>query len=194
MHYRILPWPQKEDKLFSTQSDGSESMIAGISVSFGGFADSFKDAADLIVAHLDVRESFERDRLIHPIIYLYRHYSELMLKAIIERGDVLRQTQCLKDSMHHRLLDLWVTAKQVIVENELICTTRQLDAVENIIREFADADPRSFSFRYPVDKDLNKLPPQWHKVSISNLQNTVYKLCNFLKDVLYALYQTERGG
>jgi hypothetical protein len=48
MDYRTLPWPKNGDKLFSTKTDGSESMIAGISVSFGNFADSFKDAANLL--------------------------------------------------------------------------------------------------------------------------------------------------
>jgi hypothetical protein len=193
MDYRTLPWPKNGDKLFSTQTDGSESMIAGVSVSFGSFADSFRDAANLLVTHLDSHESYERDRLIFPVIYLYRHHVELMLKAIIERGDELYQTQRLRECMHHRLLDLWRVAKELIVGNKL-STIQETEAVEDIIREFADADPLSFSFRYPVDKDLNKLPPQWHKVSVTNLQNTTAKLSNFLKDALYTLYQAGDGA
>jgi hypothetical protein len=193
MDYRTLPWPKNGDKLFSTQTDGSEAMIAGVSVSFGSFAASFKDAANLLVAHLDSHTSYERDRLIIPVIYLYRHHVELMLKAIIDRGDELYQTQRLKECMHHRLVDLWHVAKEMIVGNEL-CTIQETKVVEDIIREFADADPISFSFRYPVDKDLNKLPPQWHKISVANLQNTMTKLSNFLQDWLYTLYQTQGGA
>ena len=147
----------------------------------------------MLVAHLDSHESYERDRLIFPVIYLYRHHVELMLKAIIDRGDELYQTQRLKECMHHRLLDLWLVAKEMIVGNEL-CTIQETKAAEDIIREFADADPLSFSFRYPVDKALNKLTPQWHKVSVTNLQNTMAKLSNFLKDALYTLNQTEGGA
>jgi hypothetical protein len=95
-----------------------------------------------------------------PIVFLYRHAIELYLKSIILGGTRISRyrnlpSPCKTEVLNgHKLDDL------------LSCVTNVLRSVwqgrtegigsysefEGIIRDFNDADPQSFAFRYPVDK------------------------------------------
>ena len=95
-----------------------------------------------------------------PIIFLNRHSLELRLKEILIRGHwILRldakpfrtAEEILTRHGKHRLSALWDDLKdfykQIGWEWE-----DQLDAYGAIVKEFDELDPKSFGFRYPVEK------------------------------------------
>lgn len=76
-------WPQKGDTLFASGIDWeSEALIDQPWNSILVYALGYKDAADLVVAGVQSRD-IAPDLAVYPACFLYRHYLELMLKALI---------------------------------------------------------------------------------------------------------------
>lgn len=66
-----IPWPKKNDKLFvDNPADSSRHFCIGPMLP-GQDASAFKAAADIIVD--TYKKSRERDDLVRPVAYLYRH-------------------------------------------------------------------------------------------------------------------------
>ena len=121
------------DELDETWSHGS--LVGGIvDGTFDTFtlADSYKLAGDMLVdAALSAVEAYE---LVYPIIYNYRHATELHLKAVLspknKDHDLSPLLQKLRDYLkreHATVIPTWF---------------------ENVILAFADFDPDSTTFRY----------------------------------------------
>lgn len=99
-----------------------------------------------------------------PIVFLYRHSLELHLKEILINGQrIPQQNPSLPEAkvfeLEHNLCALW---RELEALCEKLGWTRgaDLEAEGNIIREFNDKDPCSFSFRYPVTRSCNSTAPQ----------------------------------
>jgi hypothetical protein len=95
-------------------------------------ADSYKLAGDVLVdAVLSTAEAYE---LVYPIIYNYRHATELYLKAILppknKDHDLASRLQRLRDYLKH--------------EHDIVIPTW----FENVVLGFHDFDPDSTTFRY----------------------------------------------
>ena len=78
------------------------------------YAIGYKMAGDLIVQHM---ENIEKNNLVFPIVFLYRHYIELRLKEIINNGYLLlnikndNQIHYMKE---HNIDKLWNETKNII--------------------------------------------------------------------------------
>lgn len=100
-------------------------------------ADSYKLAGDrLVEAALSNDEAYE---LISPIIYIYRHATELYLKAIIG------------PRIGHDLGKLLEEFKSLLEEEFPELDTKLPSEFEDTIRVFSDFDPRGTTFRYSGD-------------------------------------------
>lgn len=119
-----------------------------------------------IVQYSDMR--YEDEQLLSsPIIYLYRHSAELLLKALIIRDATnlyIDDINLIKFPPHNRVLssmhslkalyETWTTVLSSMLVNPIdvdlnkkICT---------IIERVDNCDPISTFFRYPFDKQGNK--------------------------------------
>jgi hypothetical protein len=108
-------------------------------------AESYKLAGDMLVdAALSNDQAFE---LAYPVIYNYRHATELYLKSIV-----------LNWEENHNLLPLLLKFKDIL-KSEL--NTGLPQWFENIITAFNDFDPNSTSFRYGGFKFLEKHGEVW---------------------------------
>ncbi|MFT5725917.1 MAG: hypothetical protein ACI8PB_000033 [Desulforhopalus sp.] len=187
MSHSLLP--EKNDMLFQNGNHDDEVIIPVISKTFIAYAFSYKLAADGIARqYLDAPESFYQNFQVFPLLFLYRQYIELSLKAIISETDKITGTDKIQDNFHHRLLDLWAVAQNVIVEIPVNIKESTLLAVEELIKEFNKNDPLSFSFRYPMNKDGEIVPIKLHQISIKNFHSTMSKLSNFFDEVFGHLY------
>lgn len=52
---------------------------------FYRYADGYKRAANILVDHVD-QNNCDQDFVAFPVLFLYRHYIELKLKEIIQKG------------------------------------------------------------------------------------------------------------
>lgn len=83
-----IPYPERGDKLLDpSRKPGEKRLFAGWMVGqWQWYPDAYKQAADKLVNQIE-GHSWE-DRLIFPVIFLYRHFVELKLKYLIGSGSV----------------------------------------------------------------------------------------------------------
>ncbi len=141
---------------------------------WGLYAMGYEEAADILVKNV---KSDNSDLLIYPIAFLYRQAIELQLKDIILTCRGLYGFENEEIPKNHDLLQSWSVCKKAI---EHVWPKEEdrgnVKEVEKIIREIHTIDKKSFSFRYPVDKNNAPLLPQGlRQVSIKNLSNK-YKI------------------
>ena len=114
------------------------------------YALGYKVAGDLLAGHVG-DSPFHSNVLGFPVVYLYRHYLELRLKDLLVLTARLLGLPEEAPEGHH-LLDLWQKLRpglqQIRPEGK-----GDFDAVEDTIEQFAELDPSSETFRYPVYKD-----------------------------------------
>ena len=124
----------------------------------------YKDAADKVI---DATQNEYFDSLVYPVMFLYRHYLEIMLKQLLWEFRSLHlylekyprsmedNTGSEKDDpiLKHDLMRIWKELRKLIEkawrdEEDLSF----LADVELRVREFHAIDQGSFAFRYPVNK------------------------------------------
>lgn len=134
-------------------------------------ASSYKNAADLLVDELPDALLLGLDRvyIACPVMFLYRHYLELALKAL------MLDSQALGKQVHHNrtarnleaklpghpLMKSWQLIKELLSElDDEVCADDAAfteakaiyGAIEEHINQFGHIDPKSFNFRYPTDR------------------------------------------
>ena len=98
------------------------------------------------------KSPLERQELVYPILFCYRHALEVAMKWII--GQYGRHAEIVpNDYLDHDLWKLWQACKKVILEIGSDGETEALLAVQQVVKDFHDLDKSSFAFRYSMDKN-----------------------------------------
>ncbi len=127
------------------------------------YASGYLETADSIVdGLLNGSISYRKiDLLIYPSVFLYRHHFELRIKQLYFKvckfwgsQPNLRRT--------HTLLEIWEDFKEKILEAaekfEMSEQTQEyMGIVESKLQQFAELDPSSMAFRYPIEKGNESL-------------------------------------
>jgi len=173
-------WPEKGDQLFISEDPMEDAWIHPSSVNFVAYADSYKRAADHLVKQA-IAKNKEQDFLIYSILFLYRHHVELQMKYIIRMW--YRRDEDRPNYMHHRLGDLWRECRKIIEEAFPNDGSDDVEIVAEVIRELVEADPGSFTFRYPVDKKEQPVFEEERFISLQNLYEVMQKTSHFFGGV-----------
>jgi len=149
-----FPLPRKGGRVFIEPQDWEDNAWLGrtrVVNSWSLYAEGFKRAADQLVEDLLEARAFAPDLLIHPVLFLYRHYLELRLKElIIVSGKLLGETYAVPPQ--HELMTLWVEVRPRLERVwPGVSAKKYHDAIEERLREVCRVDPGSYAFRYPVD-------------------------------------------
>jgi len=132
--------------------------------------DGYKQAGDLMVRHT-IDQPSTRDFLVFPILFAYRHFLELSLKYMLATFGARVSIEANWNDH-----DLAVLAKSFFEMLERYGTPDPDDAdavVAGIIAEFAKIDPRSYSHRYPVDRNGKPLPVTQSALDLANLADVM---------------------
>jgi hypothetical protein len=176
-----IRWPKKGEILFKTDKDwwnNANLDYFPLSIQLDLYAKGYKEAADIIVNHVNEEKSFQ-DILVFPVIFLYRHYIELILKDIIRDGyNLLGENKDFPQ--HHKIKELWIETRKILEKIIIDCPKTDLDAVEEIIIQFSEKDPLSMVFRYPFDKKGNKSIDDLKNVNLRHLAEIIDGLHSFL--------------
>lgn len=113
----------------------------------------YAEAAKLLMAR--TASGTDQDFLIYPILFTARQAIELGLKEIILGGSRLMGRD-EPDLICHDLRYLWKIAKTLLADAEALHHPGASDeaattAFEDLIKQLSAADPKSMTFRYPVD-------------------------------------------
>ncbi|WP_419914578.1 hypothetical protein [Hoeflea sp.] len=163
-------WPTEGDAPF-TQSENWE-QNAYID-RFGHGRIVMMMAGDLMVAQV-ARDRHDGDVLVFPVVFNYRQFIELSLKFLIA---TYGHTVGIKAEWNtHDLKSLWETFLKVLEGYGHDDAEGAAAIVEEIILEFAKVDPRSFSYRYPVDTKSNPVLPAHQEIDFHRLADVMHGL------------------
>jgi hypothetical protein len=172
-------WPKKGDRLLDSSLDWdrgvkfSKDEISRHVYIWKGYMCA---AATLI----DVSEGdrAERQILIYPILFNYRHAIELAMKWIIAMYSHCAGIEVGKIE-HHNLWELWKICRQIIPslgEND-----EALQAVEQVIKDFHDLDRTALTFRYSRDKGGTLLSLPDDLIDLGNIRDVMEAVGNFFE-------------
>ena len=172
-------WPRQGDVLFAPADDWHDACVGWSQDQCHGYAEGYKRAAELLVRQV-VAEGRDLDYLVYPIGFLYRHALEVLLKRMLHQGGQVKRTG-------HDLFALWQECRGVIGRLCYATEVADLDAAENVIRQFADKDKESTAFRYPVYLDGRPSFPQSERINLKNLAIVAGRAYAMLNDLSCAI-------
>lgn len=177
-----IPWPQKGDELFKAGKDWWHNACLNFSLDMSiGYVYGYKKAADILVEYIKHTQR-DQDYLVYPIVFLYRHHLEIIIKKLINDGNRLLDIH-EKVPQHHKINHLWDNCKKIVKEVWPDGSPDDLDAVEQCLNQFNKIDQTSIGFRYPTDKRGNPTIPGIKHINLRNLAEVMEKISSFFESV-----------
>ncbi|WP_156629561.1 hypothetical protein [Methylobacterium sp. Leaf85] len=171
-----IRWPGPGDKLFT--SGGPDDALLTPHHGLNLMATGYLSAAGLLVEK-SIGHDFGRDTLVWPIVFLYRQYLELELKEGI--ADFGAAAGIDANWTTHDLRTLWRSYKRTVDHYEIGGDVEATKAVARAINEFAEIDPGSFSFRFPVNRDGSRIARDGHeRIDLERLRDVMRGISNYL--------------
>ena len=128
-----------------------------------GYIEGYKRAADILVKHVG-ETGYDKDYLVYPIVFLYRHHIELMLKSIIGSGNKYLTGE-FKFEQVHDLKRLWDRVKKI--SHEIFGEDQVgFSFITHIVSELDSVDPKSMNFRYHIDKKCKAPNPDLKCINV----------------------------
>jgi len=161
--------------LFQATGDPNRDVMIGTThPDWYRFAFGYKSGAEMLVARL-TGHGMALESACRPILFLYRHSVELMLKALlIDLGELTDSPEAI--SIKHALTPLWTKLRERILAYDPGQDSAWLDRAAFLITELDRLDPGSFSFRYPVGKDGVPLIAFGETISIEHFADVMKEL------------------
>jgi hypothetical protein len=185
-------WPNPGDSLLALGANPrSEALLGADPDWIFAYALSFKEAADIVVSQVELGVA-PPDAVDYPVVFLYTHYLELMLKGLIRIGRRLRYEH--EDFPRtHQLRRLWNQFRPLIEAIYPAGNSVDTDTVERCIFEMDELDSSGAS-RY--GEDLNGKPtlPNELLLNLTNLRDVMGRISGFLEgsyDWMHELWQHE---
>lgn len=171
-------WPKIGDKLFSHDQLAYGAFLAHHpDERLYHLTEGYKLAADLLVDQAEA-EAWRRRKLVYPIVFCYRHFLELTLKAMLEQYGSMGNVTA--NWSHHRLEDLWRDFRTLLRNlGSDHPEEHGTDAVEQCLAEFAKIDPFSETFRYPSSRKGQPFDIDCEMIDLLQLRDTVQAIENY---------------
>lgn len=159
-------------------------------------ADATYDAFEVAVKNRDIETT---DTVCYPLVFLYRHIVELLLKYSYVQLKDIRTAEEIKSFLNkgHDLGRLWCEIKPDFERLSVrLGIDVDINAIEHYIGEFKNYDAQSMTYRYPIDKRLGRFhskgkflnTPQLHESMNKYIDYVIHKvneLSNNLEDDEY---------
>jgi hypothetical protein len=117
---------------------------------FHRYAFGYFEAGERLVKSLQ-EDHASVDLLIYPLVHLYRHGIEAVLKHLGRELPILcNEKATVKQT--HKLLDNWASVRHHLQQLQA-ADAKTLDSVEEKLKEIVEIDPNGETFRYPKAKD-----------------------------------------
>ena len=163
-------------------------------IAFASYLSGYKLAADFLVEkaieeakkhHIEVI-----DTLIYPIIFIYRQFMELSIKDIYINYTPLHREESksiIKES--HSLIEAWEYIKPFAIEvsDEDEDQLKDVDLIEDYIKQFEEVSKISTEYRYPINKENNVILKGDTYLDLNNLKEKMQKFANFFDGLAGAM-------
>jgi hypothetical protein len=128
------------------------------------------------------RRPTDRDVLVYPIFFCYRHGLEAAMKWTIGRYG--KHFDIFLDEQNHNLWTLWGLCKRILLqarEEEEKDPSEDLCAVEQVIKQFHDMDRYATAFRYSTSREGTTIELPDIRIDLENLQQVMEAINNFFE-------------
>lgn len=165
-------WPKPGDDPFElTDHDGNHALIAPHNLTrMLQMAEGYRRSADVLI-EVALDDENQKEFLVYPILFLYRHAIELQLKYIIDTYGRDLGIGSIWNS--HDFAFLWPHFLTVLKHFGTDDPDIADEAVSGVIAQFGNVDPKSFSNRYPCDTRGNPIPLVRDRVSLETLKDVM---------------------
>lgn len=181
-------WPVATSKLFKEAYPACGAEISDCSEErLYRMVTGYRDAADLLVAEGDTY-SHVHDKVVYPIVFLYRQAIELHLKYMLMAYGP--KTGVAPNFRSHNLTDLWSNYMQMIdaLMPDLIAEDRLVfHEIGQHVAEFGIVDPRSDALRFAHDTQGNLINIAVDVIDLPNLRSVIAGIFDFLECVDWSL-------
>jgi hypothetical protein len=127
------------------------------------YSEMYKKSGDLLINSIGDNVIKEADEVIIPSIFLYRHSTELILKAILLTHYLMDRSMTREKIQEklkgHSLRSLWNKTENILPEylSEAIRKDRsRITMMKATIEDLESIDSSSMMFRYPFDNKYEK--------------------------------------
>ncbi len=156
--------PRKSDKLFRSDDDWQNNACIAQWDQEYAYSSGYKAAA-FSLAQKVCESHREQDILVYPIVYLYRHYVELILKEITVIASALLDKELTEQELkaldRHQLNELWSNLQPMLnpicqLVQETGYPIEDMEGIESYINQLHEHDPDGQRFRYATIKQGKK--------------------------------------
>jgi hypothetical protein len=188
--------PRKSDVLFGSGADWIANACVHSVLGATAYQDGYRHAALLLAEHV-CDKGRGQDFLVFPIVYLYRHHTELTLKSIIRAAAFVVGYTMTRDDVdtlgRHDLAKLWKLAKPMLasacqLSGEGPLPPDDLEGIDAYIDQLHQHDPDGQRFRYSTTRakgqkgaTLPALPDDLTHINIRNFADCMEKLSDYLE-------------
>jgi len=171
-------WPTKGDKPFAEAAEPLDNALIAEDdfTRLVLMTSGYKKAGDLMVAHA-MTNSADRDFLVFPILFNYRHFIELSLKYQLATYGPTVDISPIWNT--HDLHPLWSSFLDMLERYGTPDPDEADPVVGEIVIEFAKIDPHSYSYRYPVDRKGSPIAVIQTALDLANLASVVEAVENY---------------
>lgn len=197
--FGAIPPPQKDDRLFGSDEDWQTNACISPWDADYAYSSGYRRAA-FSLAEKVCETLRDQDRLVYPIVYLYRHHIELVLKSLIVLASALLDRPLTNQELgilgRHKLDELWKNLRPLL---EPVCKLVQdesfplsdIEGIESYISQLHEHDPDGQRFRYATFKEGKKkvkvekrsLKEDLRHINIRMFANNMEKLADYLENV-----------
>jgi hypothetical protein len=155
------------------------------------YTEGYRRGAQFLVEYVTAAHQ-DQDFLVYPIIFLYRHHIELVVKRLIGRAPYLIERPLTDlEKKHWRQPDLdllWQDFKPMFAT---ICKSagwkidpEAIDGIDDYIRQIVELDPDSYGFRYAHSAKADpSLPPHLQQINLCHFAGMMERLASYLDSI-----------
>lgn len=183
---KAISWPKEGAKLFVEDGDSDELSEIGwgsLTEKLAAYSNGYKLAADDLVDEVIKSKLTIKRKIYTPAIcFLYRQHLELEMKTIyLYYVDASRDDKkSALEKMSHDLMKIWQQIKPAIAQFASNGSDkRAIVVVEDYIKQFHELDKTSFTFRYPITKNLKEVHERRSLINLQNLRERMNELYTF---------------
>ncbi len=186
-------FPTKKELMFYNSSEYTHSH-------WFRYAHGYKQAALMLIQNVkDAKTYSEVEDLIFPIIYLFRHFTELLLKQIIVEYADFKGTPKNIPTIHNLDL-LWKDVETIIndlyFENAKKYSTKiksafskkDLAKLTSIIKRLHTRDVKSDTFRYPINTSGEQTLKTDFNASLEKIVLEIDETFSFLASIPFIMF------
>jgi len=187
--YPAPPPPRKGEKLFRGDLRDWKNNACLRDGDEYAYREGYRRGAQVLVRAVQ-ETACDQDFLVYPIVFLYRHHIELVLKRVIKQAPYLIErplTKAENDHLEkHRLDLLWEDFKPMASAVTKAAGWSKLppedvQGIDDYIRQIFEVDPASYSLRYAHSKKGDpSLPKGLTHINLRHFGELMERLASYL--------------